>query len=446
MKDVFNLFVYVALVALILYLPRLRYYLDGFKKQPHLHNGRKNRIAVIVPARNESASIPLLLESISHQTYDASFFDTHIIVKSADDPTCQIAARYPHTYVHVIPNQTCKGMALDGGLKEILRDKAVHYDAYAIVDADNVLRNNFVEEMNNALSTGCQIIVGKKGIKNWLLAKPELRSWVTNCSALVYTFIDDMGNAYRTNHGITCTICGTGICVRADVIEQNDGWPYRSITEDFELTANSILHNYSTMYYKYAVTFTEEAVSHKVAWNRRMRWVRGYAQVITKYRAAVIRKTWGLGAYAQPRTGNVFKDAASFVNHIEWKNFDFLYSFSPLFLFFGDVIISFFWYVAAGILYRHATGAWNLLYFKYAIIIALVVYGVLVAYTLIGMYTDRHAIHIPLGEKIGLVFLTPVYMSEFLPLYIGAFLGGRKKQEWKPVERIQTVKEKEQLK
>ena len=43
MKDVFNLFVYVALVALILYLPRLRYYLDGFKKQPHLHNGRKNR-------------------------------------------------------------------------------------------------------------------------------------------------------------------------------------------------------------------------------------------------------------------------------------------------------------------------------------------------------------------------------------------------------------------
>lgn len=443
LKDLFNLFVYVALFALVLYLPRVHYYLEGFRKQPHLHNAKKNRIAVLVPARNESASIPLLLESIKNQTYDKSYFDTHIIVKSADDPTCELAKKYPHTFVHVVPDQTCKGMALDGGLKEILRNESVHYDAYAIVDADNVLRNNFVEEMNNALSSGNQIIIGKKGIKNWLLNKPELRSWVTNCSAMVYTFIDEMGNAYRTKHDMACSICGTGICVRADVIEENDGWPYRSITEDFELTANAILHEYTTMYYRYAMTFTEEALSHKVAVDRRKRWVRGYLQVISKYRLAVIQKTWGFGKYRMHATGHVFSDMAQFWKNIEWENFDFLYSFAPLFIFFADVIVCFALFVVAGIMHYASTGNLNLLYFRYAIIIALIVYAVLLVYTIIGMIIDRKAIHVPLMEKVGMFFLTPIYMSEFFPLFINAFLGGKRKQDWKPVERIQAVREKE---
>lgn len=58
------------LVALILYLPRIFGFRYGFKRVPHLCATEKRRIAVLVPARDESATIGALFDSLATQDYD----------------------------------------------------------------------------------------------------------------------------------------------------------------------------------------------------------------------------------------------------------------------------------------------------------------------------------------------------------------------------------------
>ena len=91
----FLLGVYIVCMAscLILYLPRLRCWLYARYRQPRLVAKTKRNLAVIIPARNESAAIPPLLESLGRQTYPKEYFDVHVIVKEPDDPTIAIAGK-----------------------------------------------------------------------------------------------------------------------------------------------------------------------------------------------------------------------------------------------------------------------------------------------------------------------------------------------------------------
>jgi cellulose synthase/poly-beta-1,6-N-acetylglucosamine synthase-like glycosyltransferase len=436
--SLFHFYMVLVIIASVLYLPRIAYYFYGFRKQKHLVNRIKNRLAVIIPARNESAGISFLLDSFSRQTYDHSKFDMFVIVDSEEDPTCTIAAEYPHTYIHVVKNQTCKGMALDGSLKRLLAGAYGKYDAYVIVDADNIVADDFMEEMNNALAADCQIVLGKRDIKNWLLGGKEYRSLATNCNALTYTFIDKMGNVFRTLHHIPCTMCGTGVMIRSDVITEIGGWPYRSLTEDLEMTINCILHKWTSCFYEYAVTYTEEALTHKTSDMRRKRWCIGYMQISFKYRRQIVRQT-----YESLHDTSV--SLLQRLKNIRLQNFDYLYSFFPLFLYFGSVIVCFLIYMSAFLGGIAVQGIVNLTCLKYAGIIALSLYAVLAAFTLIGLSIDRSEIRISLPEKIAVLLYNPFFMSQYAYFYVRAFFilirnpAGVESDAWQPVERIEQV-------
>jgi cellulose synthase/poly-beta-1,6-N-acetylglucosamine synthase-like glycosyltransferase len=59
------------------------------------------------------------------------------------------------------------------------------------------------------------------------------------------------------------------------VITEINGWPYRSLTEDLEMTINCILHKWTSCFYEYAVAYSEEALTHKTSDMRRKRWCIG---------------------------------------------------------------------------------------------------------------------------------------------------------------------------
>jgi len=69
-----RIYLLLCLLLLILYIPRIAYYFTAFRKQPKLINDKKNRLAVLVPAKNESKSIQALFDSINKQSYDRDFF------------------------------------------------------------------------------------------------------------------------------------------------------------------------------------------------------------------------------------------------------------------------------------------------------------------------------------------------------------------------------------
>ena len=428
----------ISLIALIIYIPRLLYYVSGFKKPRHLTNSVQNRFAVVIPARNESAGIGLLLDSLARQTYDRKKFDTFVVVDSEDDPTCAIAEKYERTYVQVVKNQTCKGMALDASFKELLSGTYGSYDAYIIIDGDNIASDNFIEEMNNGLASGAQIVLGKREVKNYLLGGKKLRSLATNCSALTYTFLDKLGNAFRTKAGIPCTMCGTGVMIRRDVIEEIGGWPYRSFTEDFEMTINAILHGWSSYFYEYALVYTEEAISHKMLDRRRARWLIGYMQISFKYRNKIVKQTYA----------SLHDPSLSFsetIKGIRFKNFDFLYALNPLFLYFGNTAVCFLLYMIASCIDYFNRGFINFTALKYGMIIMLILYGVLVFYTFMALAVDPKALKITFAEKLAVLLYNPFFIAEYAYFYIAAFFTLLRdphygeQEVWQQIDRIETV-------
>ncbi|MGI5106838.1 glycosyltransferase family 2 protein [Treponema socranskii] len=436
--SLFHMYGLISLIAFVLYIPRLLYYVSGFKKPEHLINRVQNRFAVLIPARDESAGIGLLLDSLARQTYDRKKFDTFVIVDSEDDPTCAIAEKYESTYVQIVKNQTCKGMALDGSLKELLSGSHGSYDAYIIIDGDNIASDNFIEEMNNALASDVQIVLGKREVKNYLLGGKKLRSLATNCSALTYTFLDKMGNAFRAKAGVSCTMCGTGVMVRRDVIEEIGGWPYRSFTEDLEMTINAILNGWSSCFYEYAVVYTEEALSHKALDRRRERWLIGYMQIAFKYRNKIVKQT-----YASLRDRSL--SFVQKVRGIRVRNFDFLYGFGPLFLFFGNTAVCFVLYMIASGVDYFKCGFINFTALKYGMIIMLILYGVLVLYTFIALIIDPKALKITFGEKLAVLLYNPFFIAEYAYFYVAAFFTLLRNPHygegaaWQQIERIETV-------
>ncbi|HOC80782.1 MAG TPA: glycosyltransferase family 2 protein [Bacilli bacterium] len=411
-----RIYLLLCLLLLILYIPRIAYYFTAFRKQPKLINDKKNRLAVLVPAKNESKSIQALFDSINKQSYDRDFFDVHVIVEDLRDPTIAMARAAVDATVHIVPDQTRKGEALDGALKKILKDSPDKYDAFVIIDADNLAHEDFLLEMNNSLASDRQIIVGKKRIKNWESANRSDRSLVSNCTSLVYSMVDDLGNRHRTNRHIPVSMCGTGMMVRADVIKQLGGWPYRTLTEDYEVMMDCLIHGYTSMYYMHAIVYTEEAVEHRTSFKRRMRWLTGYTQCNKKYRKAVVKKTFGEGK-------------------IVWKNFDFLYSLIPVYIFAAASLI-------LGIVCLLAAGAYAIFFqplwwpiLRVALIALGLVYGVLSLFTILTLIVDRKNIKMSAFEVISVIIFNPLILAEFIWIFIRIFTATNN-LEWDNVERI----------
>ena len=415
LESCFIVYIAICVLAFILYLPRIRYFFSGFTKQKRFETQeKKNRFAVLVPAKNESAVIAQCLDSLVGQAYDKDFFDIHIIVENKNDETVKIASHYDNTTVHIVDGQRCKGDALAGAFKNI-RKGAEKYEAYIIVDADNIADRNFLLEMNNALASGKQIISGKKKIKNWHCKDKSAKSLVCNCSALTNINIEDMGNKFRNKRGLAINFYGTGLLIRADVIDELGDWPFRTLTEDYELKMHAVLKSYSLLYYEHAVVYGEEPTGLRTATRRRLRWVRGYAQCDRLYRKEIIKDT--------------------FSGKIKWKNFDVLYALWPIIMFTtASIIMSVVGFAVFIPLFMWGSATWQIL-FKYVLLPPAIMYALLFLFTLFTLIVGGKEIKLSVSEKAAVLIFNPLYLMQFFPIYIKAFLT-HKNLSWESVPRV----------
>jgi len=281
----------ILLIVLILYFPRIKAWFGFLLPYEHLHNEKLNRLCILVPARNESEVILPLLESLSRQNYED--FEVYVIVKNPHDPTiAMVQAKGFH--VHIEDTQTCKSDALDGALQGIISANPNSFDAYIILDADTMIHDDYLKEMNNAMASGRDVIVSKKIVKNYFLKKGSL-SFQGAANGYIWTTFDEMGNRYKSIHHIALFTVGSGVLISKKIILRNGGFPFKAtLTEDCEL-AGDIIANHDTSYYApYAPIYMEEAPSLKMTNKRRNRWMSGLTQAQLLYRY----KDFSMGSFA----------------------------------------------------------------------------------------------------------------------------------------------------
>ena len=107
------------------------------------HREKEPRIAVLIPARDESKVIEGLLRSIQRQSYPVRAEDVYVILEKNEDPSRAIAEQYGNTVIlRKDLNKQRKGYALNEAVQEIL-ESGERYDLYFVFDADKILAKDY---------------------------------------------------------------------------------------------------------------------------------------------------------------------------------------------------------------------------------------------------------------------------------------------------------------
>ncbi len=248
------------------------------KKNTNYPQKEKNghNYAILIPARNESLVIEKLLISIENQTKKIKPEDVYIIVETKKDKTVSIVEKHKMTIVYRKNlNKKRKGFALDDAIKEILKSNK-KYDAYFIFDADNILDKNYIKEMTKSFDEGYDIGIGYRNTKN-------SKNLVSAASALTFSMINTIGNKRKSKYTNNLIISGTGYYIKGTIIESWKGFPFNSLTEDYELSLYSILNNLTTTYNDSAIYYDEQPEIFDVTITQRSRWVKGYFDARRNY-------------------------------------------------------------------------------------------------------------------------------------------------------------------
>lgn len=416
---VFYIVLAITAFYLIYYAPRLRAWFYAFKKQKPIINIKQNKFALIIPARDESKVIGCLFDSINNQTYDKNLFDTHILVKNENDATIELSKQV-NGNIHIIKEKVCKGHDINVALQKILKECPNKYDAYIIVDADCCLDKKFMEEMNNAMASGKQIIQAKKLVKNKLYKKKGANNWVTNCNGLIWTMIDELGNHYKSDKNIINMTIGTGILLRADVIKELGGWPYdKTLTEDIELMYDCVAKNFSTFYYRPAKVYVEESTSLIETNKRRTRWLTGVIDSKRLYHKTLQQL---------PKTAK------------NRKNIYFANALIPVYWLIGTNALASLYFMIMALIFIVFGSPLYIMSFIYGLICFGIIYLSFFVLTAFCLIVDRKTNKMNLREKITTLFVHPLFYMGYIEI-IGKALLNQQEKEWKVIERMDLEKE-----
>ncbi len=415
--SLFAIFFGLSLIGIILYFPRMKCWFYAFGHQEKLKNPKKNRLAIIIPAKNESESIPPLFDSLDRQTYDKALFDVFVVVDDPGDPTIAMTEQRGHT-VTVVSGQTKKGDALDGCLKRILADDPEKYDAYIVIDADTVLDDAYLEEMNNAMVKDTEIVVSKKRVKNYFFGDKSTRTLSACCNGVIWTLMDNLGNYYKTQHGYPCFIVGTGFLMRADLVRKNGGWPYMStLTEDVELMMDTVLSGYKTSYYEHAIVYMEEATKLSVTNKRRQRWMTGVVDSDRMYMPMIDAKL-SRGCTRQQRMQRYHATSLNIVYSLVGTALGYSAICAVLTVILAILVHPLWWQALLG-----------------AVIGIAAIYVYFLVPTLFAVFSDWKVMKLSFVGKIILILAHPIYYMGYIPVMRRALFSKKNRHTWVAIDR-----------
>jgi len=233
--------------------------------------------ALVVAAHNEEAVIGPLVENLLNLNYPKELYDVFVVADNCTDKTALIA-KNAGAIVHQRFNneKRGKGYALEWMFSRLFKLER-QYDAVIIFDADNLVDESFLIEMNSKLCQGHEII------QCYLDSKNPYDTWVTNTFSITFWLSNRMLQLARYNTGVLNNVLGgTGMCISTRVLKEL-GWGATSLTEDLEFTMKALMHGYRTTWAHDAIVYDEKPLTFMQAWNQRKRWAQGQVDVAGRY-------------------------------------------------------------------------------------------------------------------------------------------------------------------
>lgn len=240
----------------------------------------QTRFAVLIAARNEELVIGPLINSLLTQNYPQEMYDIWVIPNNCTDNTALAARNYGAKVLECTFPVKSKGEVLRFAYNRL---RGRQYDAWLVFDADNVVERNFLAEMNNAHLAGAWAAQGYRDSKN------PYDTAVSSCSSIYYWMMDRFHNGGKAGAGLSAMIGGTGFMVTQKLLDKLGGWRTETISEDLEITAQTVLAGETVAYVPKAITYDEQPLSWEQSFTQRRRWSSGTLQVAERCLPAVAK-------------------------------------------------------------------------------------------------------------------------------------------------------------
>lgn len=269
----------IATVFFVCYSYQFAYILVPYLKKEKPHKPAElHRYAVLISARNEELVIGNLLDSISEQDYPSRLVRVFVVADNCTDKTAKVArAHGAIVYERFNDKLVGKGYALEYLLDRIGEEYGDVFDAYMVFDADNLLSEDYISRMNESFSDGYRIITSYRNSKNYG------DNWISAGYALWFLREAKYLNNARYLLGTSCAVSGTGFMFSREILKSCGGWPFHLLVEDIEFTIHNIVSGEKVGYCPRAVLYDEQPTKFSQSWKQRMRWARGYIQILRKY-------------------------------------------------------------------------------------------------------------------------------------------------------------------
>ena len=243
---------------------------------------KDHKFMAIIPAHNEEAVIVNLIESLKKQNYPKDLLDIYVIADNCTDQTAKIAKEHGAiVYERIDEEHKTKGYAMNWFLNKMIQKNA-DYDAFCVFDADNIVDEDFMKNMNKKLCQGEDIVQGYRDIKN------PTDSWVSAGYAIFYWTMNRFYHLARYNLGLSPLINGTGFMVRFDLIKK-EGWNTKTLTEDIEFSLKNIIKGRKIGCAIDAKVYDEQPIGFRQSWSQRSRWTVGHLQCMKYYTTDLVK-------------------------------------------------------------------------------------------------------------------------------------------------------------
>lgn len=269
---IIDLLLWLFMAASVMYVVFLAV-VSLFKSSPTTHHASlttQHSFLVLFPAYHEDAVIVHSVMEFLKSDYPKELYHVAVISDHMTDQTNQKLESLPITLLQPVFEKSSKARALQYAIEHVPDN--VRADHVVILDADNVVKPDFLTRLNEACAKGYKAIQCHRCAKN-----------ANNDVAVLDGVSEEINNTiFRRAHnviGMSSALIGSGMCIEFQWFKEHVGL-LNSAVEDRELEA-MLMKERIFIKFENDIPVYDEKVSNSDNFQRqRLRWMNGQFQTL----------------------------------------------------------------------------------------------------------------------------------------------------------------------
>lgn len=255
------LFIIVALTVLYLGVFAIAALFNRHHDSPR--SKKQNRIVVLIPSYKQDTVIEQAVISVLSQAYPQRMFDVTVISDHQQEMTNMRLAQYPITLLTPNFEQSTKAKSLQYAILNLPEFKI--YDIALILDADNIVEQDFLAKVNDAFETAATKAIQMHRIS---------RNRDTTVAILGSIFEEINNSIFRRGHinvGLSSALAGSGVAYDFAWFKTNV-MKAKTAGEDKELEALLLRQDFYIDYFDSIYVYGEKKRTTAKLNQQRGRW------------------------------------------------------------------------------------------------------------------------------------------------------------------------------